>query len=447
LKQEIYHFLVFNQITYILIWKSLIFHRTLSNYLTNFKLKNMRKIILVVALIIIYINMTLHAQVTIGADIAPLPGSLLDVKQNNTNDANATKGIMLPRVRLSDLRNLYPMFGSPGSPDSKYASNKKELDSKHTGLIVYNVNESVSANLKKGIYYWDGAKWVYADPSVWNTLGNAGTDSTVNYIGTSDKQPLILSANKNEGLRISTEGVTKLKHAPFISNSNAQVLVRDITNGDMGITGTIPTRLMLVQSAELQSYAKDSGDSPGQDGITFNSGGIGNARAVLWKSDDVKTNNLLDEQTHASGAPFEYFIIKAKGLYEVGGFMLYEPNCQYNLEVKTLADAIQEIHKAYAAVNVAIQRQEAGETTWENIAATRVIWSGRAIYGTASSATVPPITVLFDVGDKIRLVFYRPDGTFGRPHGKGNEGEWGITYVYGIDVKKGLRVTLIEEQQ
>jgi hypothetical protein len=232
---------------------------------------------------------------------------------------------------------------------------------------------------------------------------------------------------------------------PFFSNSDAQVLVRDITSGDVGITETIPTRLMLIQSADLQAYAINSGDSP-VDGITFNSGGVDNARAVLWKSDEIGTNNLLDEQTHASGVPFEYFIIKAKGLYEVSGFMLYEPNCQYNSNVADLDAVIEEINnEAYAAVNVAIQRQEAGETTWENIAATRVIWSGRAIYGTANSATVPPVTVLFNAGDKIRLVFYRPNNTLGRPHGRG--GEWGITYVTGIDVKKGLRVTLIEEQQ
>jgi hypothetical protein len=366
---------------------------------------------------------------------------LLDVKENAENDANATKGVMLPRVMLTDIYNLYPMFGSSGSPSSEYASNKSELDHKHIGLMVYNLTESTS--FKKGLYYWDGLKWVGTGPAVWNILGNTGTDSTKNYIGTADNQPLVLKANNKEGLRITTDGATLLAHVPLISSAHAQVLVRSSLTNKVGIAGAVPTKLMLVQSESLQSYPTNSGDSPDQQNKTFNKGGVENARSVLWLSTEIGTNNIVDEQQHDAGATFEYFTIRDKGLYEVSGFISYEPNCTYNIKSATLADVLTEINSAYAAVNVAVQRQASGATTWNNIAATRVIWSGRAITGISSTVAVPPITVRLETGDKIRLVFYRPSESFGKPHGKG--GEWGITYVFGIDVKKGLRVMMVED--
>ncbi|MDR1202308.1 MAG: hypothetical protein LBL58_11890 [Tannerellaceae bacterium] len=399
-----------------------------------------RKQTIISVLVFLCINTLIHAQVTIGSDIEPSPGSLLDLKENSGDDDNTTKGIMLPRVRLSDLNNLYPMFAT----NTDYKNKKSELDHKHIGLIVYNVNES--APFKKGLYYWDGDKWVHADPAVWKTMGNAGTDPNVNYLGTSDKQPLVLKANNKEGLRIDTNGEAILVNAPVISNSSSQVLVRNAITGNIGVATAIPTKLMLVQSETEQSYAKDTGDSPDQQRKIFNNGGIDNARAILWKSEEVETNNIVEEEPHAAGTSFEYFVIKEKGSYEVSGFISYEPNCQYISYLdKTLKDTLNTINTALAAVNVAIQKQETGTSVWKNIAATRVIWSGQAITGTSSTAAVPPITVHFEPEDKIRLIFYRPSNVFGRPHGKG--GNWGITYVFGIDIKKGMRVMMVDDDK
>jgi hypothetical protein len=397
----------------------------------------MRQKLTLAMLFFLCINTAIRAQVTIGSVVEPLPGSLLDVKENSNDSDNTTKGMMLPRVRLSDLNNLYPMFGSPGSPNSEYASKKNELDRKHTGLIVYNTNES--GNLKKGLYYWDGTKWIYSTPDVWKTLGNAQTDPTVNYVGTSDAQPLILKANNHEGLRIATNGNVVIKNTPTFPSNLSQVLVKN-QDGEVGVAAAVPTRLMLVQSNVLQEYAKNAGDVPDSQGKIFNKGGVSNTRSVLWKSDEIGMNNIVDEEPHAAGGSFEYFTIREKGLYEVSGFVAYEPNCHYLTDVKTLRDSINLIAKATAGINVAIQKKT-GTTDWANIAATRAIWSGGAITGTSSMAVISPITVSCVKGDRIRLVFYRPSEEFGQPHG--TAGKWGITFVYGIDVKKGLRVVLV----
>jgi hypothetical protein len=441
---------------------SLYFVKLLLSFITV-AMKRGKKIISV--LIFLFISTSISSQVTIGSHLEPLPGSLLDLKETNASNENTTRGIMLPRVRLSDLNNLYPMFenhANPGFPDSNYddKTEKSDQDLKHIGLTVYNVNESARDNLKKGVYYWDGARWVYAkdDKGVWETLGNAGTDSTVNYLGTSDARPFILKSNNKEGLRIATDGKigiggekapqatlhvngnVVITETPVYHSSQSQVLVVN-NDGKVGVAGAVPAKLMHIQSLEEQEYKQNSGDSPLQ-GITFNKGGVANALSVLWKSDEMGMNNIVDEQAHAGGASFEYFVFKDKGLYEVSGFILYEPSCQYNYKSSTLDDVKNEINGALAGLNVAIQRQEAGKSGWDNIAATRALWSGRAIYGTSSTAYVPPTTVSFQKGDKIRMVFYRPSDTFGRPHGKG--AIWGITNVIGIDVKKGLRIMMID---
>jgi hypothetical protein len=406
-------------------------------HLPNFRLKNMRKKLIIAALFFLGINTAIRAQVTIGSDTKPVSGSLLDVKENAENDANATKGIMLPRVKLSDINNLYPMFGSS---DSEYSANKTELDRKHIGLMVYNLTESTS--FKKGLYYWDGTKWVGTGPAVWSILGNTGTDSTENYIGTTDNQPLVLKANKMEGLRITPDGAAMLANVPDISSAHAQVLVRSKLTGKIGVSGAVPTKLMLVQSGEDQSYKTGSGGESTAAG-TFNNGGTANARPVLWKSGDIGVNNIVTVGPY-NGDSFEYFIFQENGLFEVSGFILYEPNCKYNIPTGDLSAALNALNSALAGVNVAIQKQAANGTTWDNIAATRTIWSGPAIAGTSNAAAVPPTTESFKKNDKIRLVFYRPSSGFGEPHGTG--GGWGITFVNGIDIRKGMRVTMVEDE-
>ncbi|MDR0428080.1 MAG: hypothetical protein LBH12_05705, partial [Dysgonamonadaceae bacterium] len=58
------------------------------------------------------IGVPVCAQVTIGASIEPNKGAFLDLKQRDpdTNNTTSDKGLLLPRVQLTDLTKLYPMF-------------------------------------------------------------------------------------------------------------------------------------------------------------------------------------------------------------------------------------------------------------------------------------------------------------------------------------------------
>lgn len=94
------------------------------------------------------------SQVTIGSGEAPEMGALLQLKDGTTKTGaplvNASKGLGMPRVKLTDLNNLYPMFEGT---ESDYATQKTA----HTGLIVYNNNKCVDGGT--GLYVWDGALW------------------------------------------------------------------------------------------------------------------------------------------------------------------------------------------------------------------------------------------------------------------------------------------------
>lgn len=103
-----------------------------------------------------------NAQVTIGSDVEPNPGALLDIKEKATTggEANSSKGLLLPRVRLTTVDSLTDL----GITDTTYP--KPE----YNGMVVYNTTNGYSycKDIHNGIYVWIENKWVpmfsYADP-------------------------------------------------------------------------------------------------------------------------------------------------------------------------------------------------------------------------------------------------------------------------------------------
>lgn len=109
----------------------------------------------------ICISSDIQAQVTVGSELIPNQGALLDIKTQEPSNINideqnltATKGIGLSRVWLTNFNELYPMYNA-GSLPADYA-NQKLLQK---GLTVYNVNAAFQKG--KGIYVWDTEKWIY----------------------------------------------------------------------------------------------------------------------------------------------------------------------------------------------------------------------------------------------------------------------------------------------
>lgn len=132
------------------------------------------------------------AQVTVGNDEDPVSGSLLQIKETKgvaDDAANSSKGLSLPRVHLSNMTNLYPMFlADPSNPTSgsntDYTANKATLDKTHTGLTVYNTNNTAPFN--QGVYTWKGTTWEMVGGVIptepWQVSGssNEATSNTQN---------------------------------------------------------------------------------------------------------------------------------------------------------------------------------------------------------------------------------------------------------------------------
>jgi len=110
----------------------------------------------VLCLIILFnLSACLHAQVTMGSGYKPNEGALLDLKQDEEDQANSILGLLLPRVQLQTKKSLEPcLAANPANP------------SIYKGLVVYNVNPSFNSSEGEGIYIWDGVQWIHT-PSKW----------------------------------------------------------------------------------------------------------------------------------------------------------------------------------------------------------------------------------------------------------------------------------------
>lgn len=112
------------------------------------------------------------AQVGIGTS-SPDPAAILDI-------VSSTKGILIPRMTTTQ-RNAIP---SPA-----------------TGLLVYDT-------LLKGFYGYDGTNWTQDvfGAVKWSLRGNAGTNATTDFIGTTDAQSLVFRTSNATALTIAADG-------------------------------------------------------------------------------------------------------------------------------------------------------------------------------------------------------------------------------------------------
>lgn len=91
-----------------------------------------------------------NAQAVIGGGNLSEIGAILDFKEfegtDTNNNTTANKGVLLPRVLLTDVDNLKPAVTNATDKDKK----------SHIGLIIYHVGGN---NIKEGLKIWTGTKW------------------------------------------------------------------------------------------------------------------------------------------------------------------------------------------------------------------------------------------------------------------------------------------------
>ena len=130
---------------------------------------------------------------------APDASAILDLQSTN-------KGILAPRMTEAQ---------------------KNGVVNPATGLLIFQTDASA------GFYYYSGAAWtaLSSQASGWSLSGNAGTNSTTNFIGTSDAQDLNFRTNNINRLRLSQSGqleVFNTGSSVFIGEQAGEV--DDLTN-------------------------------------------------------------------------------------------------------------------------------------------------------------------------------------------------------------------------
>lgn len=172
----------------------------------------------------------------------PDPSAKLDV-----TDAN--RGVLINRVSLVDVTNGITPVNTPA-----------------TGLLVFNTNAAIIGGSGQGFYYWDGAVWQRlqtGNGEHWDLLGNAGTNSTVNFLGTTDAEDLVFRTNSLENMRINTSGNVDIGALLDDARVYARILNTDLTTNyglyvyhDGGIpTGvTYGTRTLNYSSTNSTKY-------------------------------------------------------------------------------------------------------------------------------------------------------------------------------------------------
>ncbi|MGB3607464.1 MAG: tail fiber domain-containing protein [Psychroserpens sp.] len=134
-------------------------------------------------LLFLFTISTHYAQVGVGTTN---PEARLDIRSSNQNEPNNTDGILIPKI------NNFPTTNPTAAQD---------------GMMVYVTG---SGTPTKGFYYWDQAitNWVLVNNnnSGWSKTGDAGTNSTINFICTTDAQDLSFRTNNAEKMRLTGKG-------------------------------------------------------------------------------------------------------------------------------------------------------------------------------------------------------------------------------------------------
>ncbi|MBL7946772.1 MAG: hypothetical protein JNN32_11975 [Flavobacteriales bacterium] len=168
-----------------------------------------------------------------------------------------------------DAAFTYPIAVTPGVPTTV------QINARST-----NCNVPISANRSLVVIDPNGTGLTTTTgtpPSTgsWDVMGNAGTNSNVNFIGTTDGQPLVLRTNNIERLRVNSNGKVDLGLAgiPFMNLS-------PLSSG----------RLQVASVGEINQTLVHASASPSNLSLVF-----ARARGTLSAFTDVAVNDVLGE--------------------------------------------------------------------------------------------------------------------------------------------------------
>ncbi len=148
--------------------------------------------------------------------ITPDASSILELR-------STTRGVLIPRLALTQTTSAAPVT-SPA-----------------TSLLVFNT--ATVNDVTPGFYYWSGSVWVRIlsgtlPASGWQLTGNAGTNPSTNFLGTTDAQDFVIRTNNNERIRVQSAGNVGIGTAAPTAQLHTTGTVR-LANYPSGANGAI----------------------------------------------------------------------------------------------------------------------------------------------------------------------------------------------------------------
>ncbi len=116
------------------------------------------------------------------------PKATLDIKASNVATPANTDGILIPRVYALPATN-------------------PTIDQDRMLLYL----TTTSGTYAPGFYYWDNANSIwkgFGQDKEWSVTGNAGTNATTNFIGTTDNNDLVFKRNNTTAGRFGSSNLS-----------------------------------------------------------------------------------------------------------------------------------------------------------------------------------------------------------------------------------------------
>lgn len=396
---------------------------------------------LILAILLMPVTLMVCAQVTVGSSLNPEEGAILDIKTfkefspggNTVNKEDG--GLLLPRVYLSSRTSLY--FIDPPQP----GGSTQEYE-KYAGLMIYNLS-STSDGLRPGLCVWNGSEWqtigetnYSINEDAWLLSGNKEINENIHFVGTTDAKSFSMGVGKQPELYVSKEGKvgvhTVLPTADFHIEGNLKVRNLPVRPSVevLGIDNTSQLGKITKQPAQKPKllFAQSNSSQYFEDVNKMNNG---TEIVITWSAGDFAMNDLttFNASTHT-------FTFKEDALCSVNGYVNYVP---FGVIYYTFHP---DRNERFATVDVIIQHQKVGSTTWENVCRGNAIWELGATRDIAQTVITSDSVKKYQKGDKIRMVIKRPSATLGMNHNNDTDVSY-IAKPTGSSFSKGLKVSQI----
>ena len=185
------------------------------------------------------------AQSTGIGTLTPDPSAILDV-------SSTSKGILIPRLTETQ---------------------KAAIANPATGLIIYQTDGAT------GLYYNSGTSltpvWTVVPAGAgWSVTGNTGTDSTLNFLGTTDNNPIMLRVNNGHAGMIGSQGGISIGRG-----TNGRNFISDqylIAIGDSALAATTSGEIAIGNHALFNNDFGGDNISIGDFSMYYNATGFSN---------------------------------------------------------------------------------------------------------------------------------------------------------------------------